>query len=341
MTNHHHSWKRHSSSKGNSSLKVGQTPKTAVWKKNKATLWYYQAAEKKYHTPLFLVYSLINQPYILDLAPGSSMIEAFIKNGFDVYLLDFGIPGYEDKDLSLDDYIVRYIQKGVQRALRHSKAKEISLIGYCLGGTFATIYTAIANEPIKNLILTVTPIDFDHPRMLDKWHQALKKRNLDLDELIDAYGIIPAKMVKAGMRLAASPLSFAPYLALLQRLDDDQYVEKWRRFNMWANDHIPLSGATLKQLVNDLVKDNKLIKNKLMIDQQQVILSNIHANLLVVSASLDQIVTKEMAQSIMDVVSSGDKQFLQVEGGHANLAKKGDLPAFLKEWLPQRSNPIS
>lgn len=52
------------------------------------------------------------------MAPGNSTIENFTRNGFDVYLLDFGIPGYEDKDITASDYEVDYIQRGVQKALR-------------------------------------------------------------------------------------------------------------------------------------------------------------------------------------------------------------------------------
>ncbi|MDQ7860862.1 hypothetical protein RCO48_06780 [Peribacillus frigoritolerans] len=77
----------------------------------------------------FLIYSLINTPLILDLSPGNSLIESFVNEGFDVYLLDFGSPGYEDGDISIEDYIVDYIQKGVQRALRHSGASEITVMG--------------------------------------------------------------------------------------------------------------------------------------------------------------------------------------------------------------------
>ncbi|MFC0562469.1 alpha/beta fold hydrolase [Halalkalibacter alkalisediminis] len=176
-------------------LKVGQTPKELVWRKKKAVLWYYPTTQKKYKTPLFLVYSLINEAYILDLYPGMSMIEAFLKEGYDVYLLDFGKPGYEDKDLTLDDYIMKYIRREVVRALDHSGVCNLTMIGFCLGGTLATIYTAVATKEVKNLVLIAAPIDFEHSPVLKSWVKSLRRNELFADDLIDQYGVIPAKVV--------------------------------------------------------------------------------------------------------------------------------------------------
>jgi polyhydroxyalkanoate synthase subunit PhaC len=320
--------------------KVGQTPRMSIWNKNKATLWYYPATNKKFQTPLFLIYSLLNQPYILDLGPGLSMIEAFMNEGYDVYLLDFGIPGYEDKDFTLDYYIINYIETAVQRALRHSNDKSISVIGYCLGGTLATIFTSVTNIPIKNLILIAAPIDFSQSPQLTNWVNSLKNGELSLDELIDEYGLIPAKLVELSMKMMTSPISYSPYINLLTRAHDEKYVVKWLRFQQWVKGHIPFVGATLKQILNDLLKENKLINNKLIIQDRKVKLSHINSNLLVVSTSGDQIIPEELIKPIMNKVASNDKTYLRVKGGHVTLAIKGEIPEYLSEWIQERSSSI-
>ena len=321
---------------------TANTPREAVWKKNKAVLWYYPAAEKKYHIPVYLIYSLVNQPVILDLQPVGSEIKALTESGFDVYLLDFGSPGYEDRDINVDDYIVNYIQKGAKRVLRHSNASEISIIGYCLGGTLAAIYTALADEPIRNLILMVTPVDFHAISFFEEWAEPIKSGRVSFDEVMDALGVLPAGFIKAGVRLITSPVYFSPYLSLLNKSYDPAYVERWRRFNNWTEGHIPFTGAALKQLFNDIAKDNKLINGGLMVKGKRVDLTNIQSNLLVVSSQFDRLVPQEQSAPIMDLVSSKDKSFRLLEGGHTNMvAKPGKLPEFLEEWLPERSNPIN
>ncbi|RSL29400.1 alpha/beta fold hydrolase [Salibacterium salarium] len=316
---------------------VGQTPKQVVWRKNKATLYYYPAVTKKYKTPLFLVYSLINQAFILDLGPDSSMIEAFTKEGYDVYLLDFGIPGYEDKDTTLDDYIEKYIQKAVQRSLRHAEAEDITVIGYCLGGTLAAIYAAIATEPIKNLILFAAPLDFSEDHFDSNLMDALKKGELNVDAVIDSYGVIPGGGMEFILRMATSPLFYSPYLALYERADDPEYVLRWRRFRSWVNGHVPFAGATLKQCLHLIVQDNQLINNQLVISGKKVNLSKIKSNLLVVSTEGDQLIPETLIKPVMNKVSSNDKTYKRIKGGHAAIALKGELPAFLSNWLKDHS----
>ncbi|MEH6996531.1 alpha/beta fold hydrolase, partial [Neobacillus drentensis] len=192
---------------------VNHTPRQAVWKKNKATLWHYPAVEKKHEIPIFVVYSLVNKPYIFDLAPGMSTIEQFVNRGYDVYLLDWGVMDYEDKGMTLDDYVCDYLQKAVRRALRHSNADEITIWGACLGGVNASMYAAIAEEPIKNLILTTPPIDFRAVAQIlpEKWAEGIINKDLNLDRFVDVNGLIPPRYMNYLCRSISSPFNFSSY----------------------------------------------------------------------------------------------------------------------------------
>ncbi|GHH98877.1 alpha/beta fold hydrolase [Neobacillus kokaensis] len=316
------------------------TPRQAIWKKNKAIVWFYPAKQKKYKIPLVLIYSLVNQPFILDLGPGSSTIQNFVEEGFDVYLIDFGVPGYEDKDLTINDYITKYIQKGVQKALHHSKAKEVTLIGYCLGGTLAAMYAAIAEEPIKNLILTVAPIDFSSFPAFEKWFDAAKNGQLNFDDPLDTIGLVPGPVIQAGVRAITSPIYFSHYLSLLNRSYDKDYVDHWHRFNHWTNNHIPFPSAALKQVINDMVIGNKLIRGGIYINGKFADLHKIYANLLVISSKNDRLVPENLTYPVMDFVSSEDKTYISVEGGHVGTLLNDGVPKYLKNWLHERSVPI-
>src|ERR671939_71800 len=152
---------------------TGQTPKETVWTKNKAKLYHYAPnAEKKHPVPILMVYALINRPYILDLMPGNSFIEYLVGEGFDVYMLDWGIPGEEDKDLSFENYVLDYLPEVVEQLLEDSEAEGLTLFGYCQGGTMSAIYASLfPGEFLKNLVLLATPIDFapDEPRLFGLW----------------------------------------------------------------------------------------------------------------------------------------------------------------------------
>ncbi|PYM12099.1 MAG: hypothetical protein DMD81_24995, partial [Candidatus Rokuibacteriota bacterium] len=83
--------------------KVGQTPRQEIYKRNKSRLYRY-ASSRRYRTPLLFVPNLgISRPYIFDLLPGSSFVEHMTREGFDFYLLDWGVFGPEDNDLTFED----------------------------------------------------------------------------------------------------------------------------------------------------------------------------------------------------------------------------------------------
>src|SRR5215204_5985910 len=80
---------------------TGQTPRGVIWRRGKATLYRYAPNRDKEHpVPVLLVYALILRPYILDLVPQNSLVEHLLGEGFEVYLLDWGIPEVEDEGLS-------------------------------------------------------------------------------------------------------------------------------------------------------------------------------------------------------------------------------------------------
>jgi len=315
------------------------TPREIVWKRNKSTLYFHPAKEKKYHIPVFLVYSLLNKPYILDIGEGSSVVGGLTERGYDVYFLDWGSPGDEDNEITLDNYILDYLEKGVKRALRHSGAKEISMIGYCLGGTIAAIFTALTELPIKNLILATVPIDFSVGIVPDKWLKGLQKGTLNFDRLSEVYGVIPTEIMY-GMFRGLSPVYVSPWVNLISRAHDLEYVKKWRRMDKWTKDSASFSGAAFKQLFNDLYKDNKLLKGELTIAVKKVDLKNIHCPLFVFSTSRDTLVLEKQSLPVIDMVSSEDKTYEVFEGGHVSLALTGKFSIFADKWLSSRSQEI-
>ena len=133
---------------------TGQTPKEVIWTKNKAKLYHYEPTiEKRFPIPILIIYALINRPYVMDLMPGNSLVEYLVNQGFDVYMLDWGVPGDEDQDLTFDNYVLDYLSRAVKKVLRHAHAEEFTLFGFCMGGTMSAMYAALfPGKPLRNLI---------------------------------------------------------------------------------------------------------------------------------------------------------------------------------------------
>src|ERR1039458_6356367 len=78
-------------------IATGTSPKDVVYTRNKTTLYRYRSNNRRHSTPILFVYALINRPYIFDLRPESSFVKFLIDQGYDVFLIDWGTPGWEDR----------------------------------------------------------------------------------------------------------------------------------------------------------------------------------------------------------------------------------------------------
>ncbi len=134
--------------------RTGTTPKDIVWTHRKTTLYRYRSAQREHAIPVLLVFALINRPDIFDLRAGSSFVEFLLDEGFDVFLLDWGVPGDEDADMGLDSFVCDELHWGIRETLRAAEQDELTLLGWCIGGTLCAMYAALhADGPVRNLAL--------------------------------------------------------------------------------------------------------------------------------------------------------------------------------------------
>ena len=329
-----------------SRARVAQTPKQVIWTLNKARLYRYipvVPAEQRHKVPLLLVFALMNRPYVLDLRPGNSFIEYMVKQGYDVYLLDWGAPGPEDKGLKFDDYVLDYLPRAMRKLKAVSGSDELSVLGWCIGAILTTIYAALRpDDGLKNLLLLTAPLDFTDKTSggFVRW---VNDQYFDPDKIIDAFGNMPGEMIDYGAK-ALKPVEnyIGSYLTLWDNLDNPRIVESWHAMNTWVTDLIPMAGATYKQLIQELYRENRLIEGRMLIRGERVDLSRIRANLLNVIALADHIAPPCQSESIMTKVSSQDQRVLKVKGGHIGMmAGSGALKytwPHIDEWLAARSH---
>jgi polyhydroxyalkanoate synthase subunit PhaC len=328
-----------------SRARVAQTPKEVIWTLNKAKLYRYTPvlpAEERHKIPLFLVFALMNRPYILDLRPGNSFVEYMVKQGYDVYLIDWGAPGPEDKGLKFDDYVLDYLPRAIRKMKAVSGSDEFSLLGWCIGAILSTAYAALhPDSGLKNLILLTAPLDFTDKQAggFVRW---VNDQAFNLDMLVETFGNMPGEMIDYGAK-ALKPVEnyISSYLTLWDNLNNPRIVESWHAMNTWVTDIIPMAGATYRQLIQELYRENRLIQGTWTLRGERVNLSRIRANLLNVIALADHISPPCQSESIMTKVSSQDQFLMKVKGGHIGMmAGSGALKytwPHIDSWLAARS----
>ena len=125
-------------------VQVATTPHEVVYEEDSLKLLRYRSEHSiDFAEPVLVCFALVNRPYILDLQPNRSVIRQLLKRGFDVYLIDWGIPTAADRTLRLQDYVCGFMKNVADFVCSHSRSPKLNLLGYCMGGTMSTMYTAL------------------------------------------------------------------------------------------------------------------------------------------------------------------------------------------------------
>ena len=333
-------------------IETGQTPREMVWAKGKARLYHYKPERQKYPVPVLFVYALILRPYILDLVPGNSLVEYLLGEGFDVYLLDWGIPDDEDRFLSFEDYVLDYLPEAVENLQKGSGAEGLTLFGYCQGGTMAAMYAALfPGEPIENLVLLATPMDFapQDPGLFGLWTVLTSERyfdpNLffDPDPVVETFGNVPGDLPGRLVEARTSPLEpFAgTYAHLWERMKREESLSSLLAVSKWVDDGVPFPGEAFRRWIRDFYQQNKLARGELELRGRRVELSNITCPVLNTAGEKDFICPVSQARPTMDLVGSDDKALLILDAGHVGLmagpVARERLWPRIGAWLGPRS----
>jgi polyhydroxyalkanoate synthase len=321
-------------------VKLGTTPHEVVFTENKLRLLHYHpVTEKTCPVPLLMIFALVNRPYILDLKPGRSVVEVLLKKGIDVYLIDWGIPGDEDRYLDLNHYINRYIRKVVEKIKKISGSDKVSIMGYCMGGTMSAMYTALYPEDVKNLILMTAGIDFKVDGILNLWGD---KPNFDVDKFVEAYGNVPPEFLQVGFLLIKPVQNLvSKYVSFYENIDNEQFVENFLAMEKWLNDNIPVPGEVFREFIKYCYQENLLVKNKLRINGRLVDLRKITCSVLNLIAEHDHLVPPASSIVFNDLISSQDKETIIYPTGHIGLSVSSkslkELWPKVADWLIARS----
>jgi polyhydroxyalkanoate synthase len=318
---------------------AGVSAKDAVYEEDKLVLYRYRPrAKKRNPVPVLIVYALVNRPYMADLQEDRSLIRGMLEAGLDIYLIDWGYPDAADRYLTLDDYINGYIDRCVDVIRKQSGQDNINLLGICQGGTFSLCYTALHPGKVRNLITTVTPVDF-HTKNDLLSHLA---RNVDVDACVDALGNIPGQLLNwSFMMLKPFRLMGQKYMDLVDILDDGKKVKNFLSMEKWIFDSPDQAGEAYREFIRQFYQENRLIKSSVNIGDRTVELEKITHPVLNIFARDDHLVPPDASRALAGCVSSDDYSEMEFPGGHIGIyvsaRAQSTLPRAIADWLNQRS----
>jgi polyhydroxyalkanoate synthase subunit PhaC len=322
---------------------IGATPRDVVWTHRETTLYRYRSEDRRYSVPLLLVFALINRPEIFDLRPGGSFIAYLLEEGFDVFLLDWGVPDDEDADTGFEEYVCDELHWGIRETLRASGAEELTLGGWCMGATMCAMYCGLhrgsAQTPVRNLVLLTTPID----GRCTTYASLTDPDALDAERLAANWRSVPGSAIDYANKMLKPVTNFwTTYRRLAQGVaEGTARREAYQAMAKWVGDNPPFPGRALVQWLSWLYRDDALISGRVYLRGRRVDLGRIDQNLLVVTAGSDHIAPRAGTMPIFDLVSSEDVTHIDRPGGHIGLiagsAARKEIWPEIAGWLSDRS----
>ncbi len=330
-------------------LDIATAPKDEVWRQDMVRLYRYRpVVDKPSRVPVLLAYALVGRYQMIDLESERSFVRKLLAEGLDVYMVDWGLPTRAQRWLTMDDYVSGYLDDCVDLIRARHGLDKINLLGICQGGVFATCYAALFPQKVRNLVLTVTPIDFHGDQQapeagagyMNLWARALAPEDIDL--MVDTLGLAPGALVGFSFLMMNPVSNVTKYTTeLIEILDDEAKLLNFLRMERWIADRPGHPGEVMRQWFKDLYQANKLVRGEFELGGRRVDLKRITMPVLNVYADGDVIIPTSCSRGMKGVFGSRDYGELTVPGGHIGTFVGGKaqkvLAPSIARWLGERS----
>ncbi len=196
--------------------------------------------------PLLVVPSLVNRGYILDLAPGRSLMRFLAGEGFRPFLVDWDAPGPIERGFDLSDYIAGRLGAALDR-VRARAGRPPVVVGYCMGGLLALALARLRPADVPGLVLLATPWDFhaDRPSLA----QGLARAMAGWQPIVDRLGELPVDGLQA-LFFALDPFQAARKFCAFARLDPTSpRAAEFVALEDWLNDGVPLAARVAAECI--------------------------------------------------------------------------------------------
>lgn len=316
------------------------TPSEIIHTENAVSLRRYEPDEKRHETPIVYAFALFNRPSIIDLSADRSVVQQFLDEGFEVYVIEWGEPSRLDLSVEFTDYVDRYIHNCVKAASEEAGADTVHLVGYSTSVPLAVMYAALYPGKVSTLTLKAPLINFDTDGGLFDFSEFLDGQSAD--DLVDLFGEVPSPLFNMGFA-ARKPFEYGLTVPfhIWDDLEDAQYVKEMGLREKWFLDGPGMGGGIYRQFIQELVAENRLFDGEVSLNGRVVDLQAIDMPVLAIAGREDKLVPESAYKPFLQQVPSDDRTIMTFPTGHIGLsvdsvAHEQGWP-IVCEWLAERS----
>ena len=317
---------------GTGKAPVAVSENEVIWSRGTATLRRYGQGGGE---AVLVVHSLVSKPWILDLAPGRSLLEFLVNEGFDAYLLDWGDPSAAEASRGLSA-CTDLLMEAEKEVMKRSGRPKMHLVGYCLGGLLCLLRAgARTHSNISSIVALATPVDFTIRVGLQP---LISRRLFKPAYFLDATGCVPAPALRESFHILR-PQALRTVIGAWKRRKDLEFRHAYDPLARWVWEHRPLSGQALFDLV-DLFRSNALLKGQMVVSGELARLQDVRAPVLTMIASRDHIVPSASSYALKEIESL-DLRVATIDSGHVSMisgsAARDTTWPTVAEWIRDKS----
>jgi polyhydroxyalkanoate synthase subunit PhaC len=325
------------------------TPGKVVFRNELMELLQYEPQTDTVHeVPLLLSPPWINKYYLLDLAPGRSLVEWAVRQGHTVFVISYRNPDKAMHAVSLDDYLVSGPRAALDVIEAITGQPQVNVLGLCLGGSLTAALVAYLaaedDDRVRSVTLVNTLLDFSEPGDLGVFTD---ERTISrLEERMRTEGFLSGESMRQTFDvLRADDLiwSYAVNGWLLGR--------EPRAFDIlaWNADSTRMPAGMHSFYLRSCYQNNELARGEMVLAGTQLNLGGITQDAYVVSAEQDHIAPWRSVYRGAGLLP-GRIRFVLSDAGHVagvvnppggaasfSAADTAELPADPDEWLSTTS----
>ena len=185
-------------------VNMATTPGKVVFRNELLELIQYAPTTPQvYKRPLLIVPPWINKFYILDLNPQKSFVRWAVAQGLTVFIVSWVNPDERQAEKSFDAYMREGIMAAIDAIEKATGEKEVSAIGYCVGGTLLAVtlayMAAIGDKRVSSATFFTTQVDFTDAG--DLKHFADEARVRAMEESMEKTGYLEGSEMSAAFNM--------------------------------------------------------------------------------------------------------------------------------------------
>nr|HMN73020.1 alpha/beta fold hydrolase [Rhodoblastus sp.] len=236
----------------------------------------------------------INKFYILDLNPEKSFIKWCVDHGLTVFVVSWVNPDGRHRDKGFDAYMREGIFESLKAIETITGERQVSTIGYCVGGTLMAValayMAAIGDDRIASTTFFTTQVDFTDPGELKVFTDANTIRNVETDMASTGY-LDGSRMANAFNMLRPTDLIWS-YVV-------NNYIKGQTpmAFDLltWNSDSTRMTQANHSFYLRECYLKNSLAKGQMVVDGVKLDVSKVKIPIYDLAAREDHIAPAKSA----------------------------------------------